>query len=57
MIDDGGVKLAEGGRCFTYDYTGSVIKIITVFEKLIHDEIQCVRSLTGTRSGGWLEDI
>jgi hypothetical protein len=56
MINDGEIEVEEGRQCLTYDYTGSVIGIITVYKKLIQNEIQLVRSLTGMRGGGRVED-
>jgi hypothetical protein len=43
----------EGRRCCLFDYTGRNVVTITVFEKMLKDEMARVRSLPGT-GGGWV---
>jgi hypothetical protein len=47
-------RTEEGRRCHSFDYTERNVVTITVFGKMIKDEIARVKSLPGT-SGGWVE--
>jgi hypothetical protein len=46
----------EGRWCHSFDYTGRNVVTITVFEKMMKDEITRVKSLPGS-GAGWVEDI